>query len=79
MRKVMLVFFSLLAISMMTMPAYAQGGAAAAPAPTGSQSPRALALRSLPDWLLSARARWGRLPAKAWRAILLPVLEFSWR
>lgn len=29
MRKVMLVFFSLLAISMMTMPAYAQGGAAA--------------------------------------------------
>ena len=29
MRKVMLLFFSLLAISMMTMPAYAQGGAAA--------------------------------------------------
>ena len=29
MRKVMLVFFSLLAISMMTMPAYAQGGAVA--------------------------------------------------
>ena len=30
MRKVMLVVFSLLAISMMTMPAYAQGGGAAA-------------------------------------------------
>jgi F-type H+-transporting ATPase subunit c len=30
MRKVMLLFFSLLAIAMMTMPAYAQGGAAAA-------------------------------------------------
>jgi F-type H+-transporting ATPase subunit c len=29
MRKVMLLFFSLLAISMLTMPAYAQGGAAA--------------------------------------------------
>ncbi len=29
MRKMMLVFFSLLAISMMTIPAYAQGGAAA--------------------------------------------------
>jgi len=29
MRKMMLVFFSLLAISMMTMPAYAQGGATA--------------------------------------------------
>ena len=31
MRKVLLVVFSLLAISMMTMPAYAQGGGAAAP------------------------------------------------
>ena len=30
MRKVMLVFFSLLAIMMMTMPAYAQGGTTAA-------------------------------------------------
>lgn len=30
MRKVMIIFFSLLAISMMTMPAYAQGGGAAA-------------------------------------------------
>ena len=29
MRKVMMIVFSLLAISMMTMPAYAQGGAAA--------------------------------------------------
>ena len=29
MRKMILVFFSLLAISMMTMPAYAQGGATA--------------------------------------------------
>ena len=32
MRKVMIVMFALLAISMMTMPAYAQGGTAAAPA-----------------------------------------------
>ena len=32
MRKVMIVFFSLLAIMMMTMPAYAQGTTAAAPA-----------------------------------------------
>ena len=32
MRKVMIVIFALLAISMMTMPAYAQGGTAAAPA-----------------------------------------------
>ena len=31
MRKVMLVFFSLLAIAMMTMPAYAQGGASSQP------------------------------------------------
>jgi F-type H+-transporting ATPase subunit c len=29
MRKVMMIFLSLLAITMMTMPAYAQGGAAA--------------------------------------------------
>ena len=32
MRKVMIVVFALLAISLMTMPAYAQGGTAAAPA-----------------------------------------------
>ena len=32
MRKVMFVMFALLAISLMTMPAYAQGGTAAAPA-----------------------------------------------
>jgi len=32
MRKVMIVMFALLAISLMTMPAYAQGGTAAAPA-----------------------------------------------
>ena len=32
MRKMMIVFFALMAIMMMTMPAYAQGGNAAAPA-----------------------------------------------
>ena len=32
MRKLMIGIFALLAISMMTMPAYAQGGTAAAPA-----------------------------------------------
>lgn len=33
MRKVMMIFFALLAIAMMAMPAYAQGGAAAASGP----------------------------------------------
>ena len=79
MRKVMIVMFALLAISMMTMPAYAQGGTAAAPATNWVAIASGFGMAIAAGLALLARARSALLPAKAWHATRVPVLEFSLR
>ena len=80
MRKLMMYSFALLAMMMMAMPAYAQGGSRRCTGrPTGSPLPPASASPLPPDWLAWARVGWVPRLAKPWPAILLRVQPFSWR
>ena len=77
MRKLSNLFMAL-SLLCFAVPAFAQGGEAAA-ASTGSQSPLAFPWPSLPAFARWRKAKPRPQRLKPWHAILQPVLEFSWR